>query len=141
MRHVVESVSREATSGVPSSLVEQLRELGPSMIGCDQDDPDGSQEMGDDPEAWRPVIALYFDSEEVDRVVCLMDKESGGDPEARNPSTGAAGLMQVMPFWAETHGYSYEDLFIPAVNLWIASQIRDQQGWSAWSPYLRGECR
>ncbi|HET7847210.1 MAG TPA: transglycosylase SLT domain-containing protein [Acidimicrobiia bacterium] len=92
-------------------------------------------------EWWRPMVALYFEPGDVDRVICLMEKESGGDPEARNPSTGAAGLMQVMPFWAKTHGYSYEELFDPGINLWVASRIRDQQGWPAWSPYLRGACR
>jgi hypothetical protein len=92
-------------------------------------------------EWWRPMVALYFEPGEVDRVICLMEKESGGDPAARNPSTGAAGLMQVMPFWAKTHGYSYQELFDPGINLWVASLIRDQQGWPAWSPYLRGACR
>ena len=49
--------------------------------------------------------------------------------------------MQVMPGWVGVFGYSPEDLFDPVVNLWIASQIRDQQGWAAWSPYQRGVCR
>ncbi|MEX1124284.1 MAG: lytic transglycosylase domain-containing protein [Acidimicrobiia bacterium] len=140
-RQVAERVFHEATSGVPSGFLEHLRSLGPSLIGCDRDDLDGYQGMGNDTEQWRPLVALYFDPEDVDRAMCLMEKESDGNPEARNPSTGAAGLMQVMPFWAETHGYDYEVLFNPAVNLWIAGQIRDQQGWHAWSPYLRGECR
>lgn len=140
-RQAAQWLSRAATSGVPSSLLEQLRSLGPSLIGCDQGDPEVQHEIGHDPEQWRPLVALYFDVEDVDRAICLMAKESGGDPDARNPSTGAAGLMQVMPFWAETHGYAHDDLFNPGINLWVASQIRDQQGWSAWSPYLRGACR
>ena len=100
-----------------------------------------SQRVGLDAEWWRPMVAFYFEPEDVERAVCLMDRESAGDPEARNTSTGAAGLMQVMPFWAEKLGYSYTDLFDPGINLWIARQIRDEQGWGAWSPYLRGSCR
>jgi soluble lytic murein transglycosylase-like protein len=111
---------------------------GPRLIECGEI---RYQEVGLDAEWWRPLVALYFEPEDVDRAVCLMAKESGGDPGARNINTGAAGLMQVMPFWAGSLGYSYEDLFDPGINLWIASQIRDQQGWSAWSPYLRGSCR
>ena len=140
MRQAAEWLAREATSGVNSSLLDQLRSLGPSLIGCDQDHPEHGHELGNDPEHWRPVVALYFQPEDVDRAICLIGEESGGDTDARNPSTGAAGLMQVMPFWAKTHGYTYEELFNPGINLWVASQIRDQQGWVAWSPYLRGAC-
>ena len=93
------------------------------------------------PKAGASLVSFYFAPEDVERVICLMGKESGGNPEARNPNSGAAGLMQVMPFWASRHGYEYDMLFNPAVNLWIASGIRDEQGWGAWTPYQRGECR
>jgi len=138
MRQEAEWLSRGATSGVPPSLLVHLRTLGPSLT-CG--DPELEPEIGNHPEYWRPLVALYFEPEDVDRAICLMGKESNGDPDARNPSSGAAGLMQVMPFWARTHGYAYADLFMPGVNLWVASQIRDQQGWWAWSPYVRGLCR
>ncbi len=139
MRQEAHWLSQGATSDVPPSLLSQLRTLGPGLIDCE--DPGTELEIGNHPEYWRPLVALYFEPEDVDRAICLMGKESNGDPDARNPSSGAAGLMQVMPFWARTHGYAYADLFMPGVNLWVASQIRDQQGWSAWSPYVRGLCR
>lgn len=90
-------------------------------------------------EQWRPLVANYF-GEETDLALCLMGFESKGDPGARNTSSGAAGLMQVMPFWAPDYGVSYEALFDPETNIRIAKGIRDQQGWRAWSPYKRGEC-
>jgi Transglycosylase SLT domain len=111
---------------------------GTRLIDCGVDGP---QEIGVGAEWWRPMVALYFEPQDVKRAMCLMGKESAGDPAARNSSTGAAGLMQVMPFWADNLGYSYGELFDPGINLWVARQIRDQQGWSAWSPYLRGSCR
>jgi soluble lytic murein transglycosylase-like protein len=49
--------------------------------------------------------------------------------------------MQVMPFWAGHFGYGTDALFDPQVNLEIAAWIRDQRGWNAWSPYVRGSCR
>ncbi|HEY6628181.1 MAG TPA: lytic transglycosylase domain-containing protein [Acidimicrobiia bacterium] len=110
---------------------------GTRLIDCGMD---VRGEIGVDAEWWRPMVALYFEPEDVERAMCLMGKESGGQPEARNSSTGAAGLMQVMPFWADRFGYSYSELFDPGINLWVARQIRDEQGWRAWSPYLRGSC-
>ena len=70
-----------------------------------------------------------------------MELESAGDPSARNPTSGASGLMQVMPFWAAHFGHDTNDFFDPWINLEVAAQIRDQQGWGAWSPYVRGSCR
>jgi hypothetical protein len=133
---------REGTSGVTPGVLDRLRELGPGLIDCTEaEGPEWGTGMGDDPEQWRNLVAFYFAPEDVDRAVCLMGHESGGNPEARNPTSDAAGLMQVMPFWAKRHGYDYDMLFNPAVNLWLASRIRDEQGWGAWTPYQRGECR
>jgi membrane-bound lytic murein transglycosylase MltF len=91
-------------------------------------------------EQWRPLTTAYFGGD-ADRALCLMGYESAGDPGARNPSSGAAGLMQVMPFWASEYGVTYADLFDPETNLRVAKGIRDTQGWTAWSPYNRGLCR
>jgi soluble lytic murein transglycosylase-like protein len=90
---------------------------------------------------WAGLVAAHFAAEDRDRVLCLMGHESGGNPAAINPSSGASGLMQVMPFWADHYGYARSDLFDPAVNLRIARLIRDSQGWTAWAPYNRGLCR
>lgn len=97
--------------------------------------------MGSDVEQWRPLVAGHFEPGDVDRVLCLMGYESGGNPNARNQSSSAAGLMQVMPFWAPEFGLSYDQLFTPEINLYVARQIRDSQGWGAWAPYNRGLCR
>jgi soluble lytic murein transglycosylase-like protein len=70
-----------------------------------------------------------------------MQLESGGDPGAQNPSSGASGLFQVLPSWADNFGVTPDDLFVPEVNTYIARQLYDDGGWNHWSPYLRGECR
>jgi soluble lytic murein transglycosylase-like protein len=67
-----------------------------------------------------------------------MDHESGGDPDALNPTSSAAGLFQVMPFWWDHYG---GDRFNPETNVRVAALIKADQGWTAWSPYNRGECR
>ena len=102
--------------------------------------PKGNMGMGSNVSQWDGIVAAYFGGEAW-RASCLMQHESGGNPGARNSSSGAAGLMQIMPFWAGEYGVSYEALFDPETNIRIAKGIRDQQGWGAWSPYNRGLCR
>jgi hypothetical protein len=136
-RRLVVWSEEEASRGLSTSGLESLHALLPRVEACTGATGAG---MGAGVDRWRGLAGIYFDDRDVDRVICLMERESGGNPGARNPSSGAAGLMQVMPGWAGVFGYLEQDLFDPTVNLWIASQIRDQQGWGAWSPYLRGAC-
>jgi soluble lytic murein transglycosylase-like protein len=93
--------------------------------------------MGPGVEQWRSLVAAYF-GDQTDRALCIMAKESGGNPNARNPKTGAAGLFQVMPFWWDHYG---GDRYHPETNIRVASKILAQQGWRAWSPWNRGHCR
>lgn len=96
--------------------------------------------MGSQAEKWRGLAANYFHTDDLNRVVCLIAHESGGNPNARNPYSGAAGLMQVMPFWAGEFGFAVSDLYDPNINLLLAHKIRGVQGWTAWSPIKRGQC-
>lgn len=93
-----------------------------------------------DVERYRPLAEAYFTGE-VELALCVMKWESGGNPNARNTSSGASGLWQVMPFWATSFDLaSAEMLYEPGVNAWVASEIRRLQGWTAWSAYNRGKC-
>ncbi len=89
---------------------------------------------------WAPLVGIYFRPDDVERVLCLMDLESGGDPSAVNATSGASGLMQVMPSWAPVFGHTVAELQDPIVNLEIAAAILDSYGWDSWSPYRRGSC-
>lgn len=94
-----------------------------------------------DVERWRALAEAYFPSE-VDLALCVMKWESGGNPDARNTTSGASGLWQVMPFWADSFGLAQGAvmLYEPGVNAWVASEILRIQGWTAWSAYNRGKC-
>ncbi len=130
---------REHDLGVTPEALAELDDLVPALEDCRM--PLGDWGMGDSVEVWRDLVFVYFPPEDVNRVLCLMERESGGNPSAQNRSSGASGLMQVMPDWAGEFGYEPIDLFDPMVNLWVASQIRERHGWSSWSPYLNGACR
>lgn len=98
--------------------------------------------LGSNVEQWRPLVAAHFKPADVDRVLCLMAHESGGNPNAKNPKSSARGLMQILgSLWAPHYGISPAELYDPNTNLAIARDIRDNQGWHAWAPYGRGLCR
>ena len=96
--------------------------------------------MGSNVEQWRTLVGVYFKAEDVDRALCLMGYESGGNPNAKNPNSSASGLMQVLGGWADEYGVSRAALFDPDVNLRIAADLRYSYGWTQWSPYNRGLC-
>jgi len=65
-------------------------------------------------------------------------RESRCDPEAVNSSSGALGLVQIMPFWLAAlcpAGIACEraDLLRGDVNLEAARYVFDRQGFDAWS--------
>lgn len=80
------------------------------------------------------LAAGFTPSEWMNPVNWIMRRESGCDPSAYN-SSGASGLMQVMPMWADDCGGSRSMLFDPQFNLRCAVHIHDVQGWGAWSTY------
>lgn len=91
---------------------------------------------------WRPLVATQFPAKEVDTALCIIEHESGGDPEADNPRSSARGLFQVLgSLWASHYGVSRSELYDPIVNTVIAADIWEKHGWEAWSPYQRGACR
>lgn len=92
----------------------------------------GSSGMGSGAvEQWRAKVALYFPADQVDRALRIMACESGGNPNAYNPS-GASGLMQVLASWADNFGYVPSQLFDPDINLYIASLLWADGGWGHW---------
>ena len=94
--------------------------------------------MGSNVTQWVPLILVYFPESDLPRVLCVMAAESGGNPNAYNPS-GASGLMQILASWADNFGYVAGDLFDPSVNLEIAKALRDET-WRHWNPVKDGRC-
>jgi len=80
-------------------------------------------------EQWRSMVAHFWPAEHVDRMLRIAECESHGVPTAVNPSSGAAGIFQVMPFWQKTWPGDYTD---PWTNAAVAYQIWLSQGYGAW---------
>ena len=98
-------------------------------------------------ERWRDdvvaAIAAYGGpASDVDLFLTIMHRESRGQPEATNPTSGAAGLMQHMPqYWdqrAISAGYAGASPYDPIANINVSAWLLYQAtggGWGHWSTY------
>jgi len=94
-------------------------------------------------EQWRSLVDEYFPDENVDAALSVMRKESGGNPNSVNSSSGASGLFQQMPrYWparlaaAEVVFWDLPDsIFEPRANIAVSAVLsnggRDWNHWSA----------
>ena len=84
-------------------------------------------------EQWRSLVAAYWPAGLVDTALCIIDKESRGNPSAKNPRSTARGLFQILAsLWAPHFGVSYNALYDPDLNTRLAYRIYQMQGWRAW---------
>lgn len=64
---------------------------------------------------------------------CIIRHESGGDPRAVNPLSGAGGLYQFMPStWQANGGAGLPEDASPATQTAMAEKVEAQQGWGPW---------
>lgn len=59
--------------------------------------PPGGQLPAEGVHRWRSFVEEHFPASRVEEAMSIMDCESGGDPLARNPRSGASGLFQFLP--------------------------------------------
>lgn len=79
----------------------------------------------------REIAEHFWPAWAVDRMVRIAECETVPDWNARslNPSSGAAGLWQIMPQWQKVWPGDYFD---PWVNGAVAYQVWLEQGFGAW---------
>ncbi len=94
--------------------------------------------VGNDVEQWRWLVEIWFAPADVERALDIMACESGGNPNAKNPTSTASGLFQHLRAWWSgewgTHGPF--DPFDPAESVEAAAYLRYDTpgGWSHWNP-------
>lgn len=106
-----------------------------------------NRDMGSNVEQWRPLVEKYFASDKVATAMCIMKYESGGNPNAKNRRSTAAGLFQflkstwdkVVPREVTGGSYASGQVYIPEANVRAAAWLQANAGWSQWSVYKR--CR
>lgn len=88
-------------------------------------------------EEWRSLVSAYFAPEHVDLALRIISCESGGDPNAQNPSSGAAGLFQHIPrYWdarVANAGMPGASIFDPIANVAASAYLAYTGGWGHWS--------
>ena len=99
----------------------------------------GQQQTSTEPtaESWVPLVYTYFEPDDVDRALAVIECESGGDPNAKNPNSTASGLFQhLASMWPERSvaaGWSGHGVFEPEANVAVAAWlVYDGGGWSHW---------
>ncbi|MCP4965251.1 MAG: lytic transglycosylase domain-containing protein [bacterium] len=85
---------------------------------------------------WRPVVDRYFEYDRVDWALRIIECESHGDPQAKNPISSASGLFQhlgsLWPDRAAAAGWKGADVFDPFANIAVAAWLLDNGGPSHW---------
>ena len=91
------------------------------------------------PSRWRPLIARHFPEAQVHKAMRVMRCESGGNPDAKNRSSTAAGLFQFLKStWnrvaRETGSPAYRDgVYDPVWSVVNAAWLWEHGGWRQWS--------
>jgi len=96
-------------------------------------------------EAWRSVVVEYWQADRVECVLDLIQAESSGNPQARNPSGGYLGLLQHSPWGWNTRAaaagfedgngvtaHPYNGAANIAAGAWLANN--SSPWWKPWPP-------
>lgn len=86
---------------------------------------------------WRSLIAAHFPPEHVDEALTVLACESGGDPNATNPTSSAAGLFQHLPrYWpsrSAAAGVAGASIYDPEANVIVAAWLSSSgSSWAHW---------
>ena len=135
------------TPSEPAIAPSQPAPDPPTPPAAEPYDPGISDTFIPNVERWRDdvvaAIAAYGGpASDVDLFLTIMHRESRGQPEATNPTSGAAGLMQHMPqYWdqrAISAGYAGASPYDPIANINVSAWLLYQAtggGWGHWSTY------
>lgn len=105
--------------------------------------PQPNRGMGADVEQWRSLVESYFS--DVPTAMCVMANESGGNPNAKNAHSTAAGLFQflrstwddIVPSSVTGGSYSSGQVYDPEANVRAAAWLQEHLGWTQWSAYRK----
>lgn len=87
-------------------------------------------------EQWRSLVAAYFAPEHVDKALRVINCESRGDPNAKNPRSTASGLFQhLASYWDDRSvraGWAGASIWDPEANVAVGAWLYYLDGWGHW---------
>lgn len=104
------------------------------------------EEVATDPiQRWVPLVERYFPSELVTEALAIIDCESGGDPNATNPRSSAAGLFQFIDgtweYASEQAGFAGAPPDDPEANVAAAAWLVEYSLGTGDGPWAHWTCR
>ncbi len=99
--------------------------------------PRGTPYTGSDVvERWRPLVTRYFQASDVEWALKIIACESGGNPNAANPTSSARGLLQHLGrFWpqrSEAAGWAGASILDPEANIAVGAWLLERNGKGSW---------
>jgi len=91
-------------------------------------------------EKWRPLVAKYFEADQIDNALKIMNAESGGNPKAHNLNhqtrDNSYGLFQINLYGglAKSRPQGWQ-LLDPEFNVKYAAELQGKQSWKIWSTH------
>ncbi len=129
----------ERAIAVAGLLAESERAAMDALVSTEAVPDDGPVER------WRSLVEQYFAPERIDEALSIIDCESNGDPNARNPRSSASGLFQFLDrTWAhcsEQAGFPGESPFSPEANIAAAAWLVEYSLDVGDSPWAHWTCR
>ncbi len=78
-------------------------------------------------EQWRPLVEVYFEPDHVHWALHTIGCESGGNADAKNPTSTASGLFQhlgsLWPSRSAAVGWMGADIFDPQANIAVGAWL------------------
>jgi len=87
-------------------------------------------------ERWRPLVEQYFQVSDVEWALRIIACESGGYPNAKNPTSSASGLFQHLArYWdgrSDAAGWKDASIWDPEANVAVAAWLLEKNGKASW---------